>query len=239
MSKHGWAKFGEILFIQSGLSCQNGVSRIRQNIKTNLFIFLRNFVNYLKNEDYEKFIEKKKIYLFSLNLGIFRALSNFSRFSAKMKILRFSRIFLNFDFCFNIEKKFFFSNIFSISFLGIRNFTTLNQGVQNFLQSREINQFNQNQISPFFDILLKLFNSQTDQTVNKALIEMRDSNIIKAVGFGLIIGHDQCDRLVNKIIDLVGHFVQRFPFDSTSEQEANIRVLHKSLQGRLLVNFVT
>jgi len=56
----------------------------------------------------------------------------------------------------------------------LANFCLTNQGFQNLIRQTEINKFNQKQISPLLDMLLKLFKSPTNDTINRALIEMRE-----------------------------------------------------------------
>lgn len=81
------------------------------------------------------------------------------------------------------------------------------------------------------EILIKLFNTQNEVT-NQTLIELRDSNYVRAITIAIVLGDNNnfFDRMVDDILDVVALYTQRFPFDSLTEQDAKIRALHNSLR---------
>ena len=88
------------------------------------------------------------------------------------------------------------------------------------------------------EILIKLFNSPNEVT-NKTLIELRDTNYVRAITFAIVLGDENnfFDGIVNDILNVVALYTQRFPFDSLTEQDAKIRGLHNSLEAWLNEKF--
>ena len=91
-----------------------------------------------------------------------------------------------------------------------------------------------------FETVLELFDAPNSQTINKALIEIRDSEYIRALTIAIIQDYEFDDILddnVDAIIKVIGQYIQKFPFDSSKEKNSNIRLLHNALKDRFSIKF--
>ena len=81
------------------------------------------------------------------------------------------------------------------------------------------------------DIILSLFTDVGDATINKALVEMRECNYIKAITMSILLEdfHQHFHNLTVELFDVIKNYLQRFPSD-TINSNASIRTLHNALK---------
>ena len=90
-----------------------------------------------------------------------------------------------------------------------------------------------------FKTVLELFDAPNSQTINKALIEVRDSEYVRALTMAIMQEYDFDDIIddnVDVITRVIGKYIQKFPFDS-SMANSSIRALHNALKDRFPINF--